>query len=377
MSKFLDETGVAELSSKLKTYVQNALPTKTSDLVNDSGFVDSVTGGSANGTISVNGSDVAVTGLGDRAYDSTSYLPVEGGTLTGNLSIDPNTTTGQGGVVGRTSNGIRVAAEALAMADAGAFLDLFGRNSSNSGRFSINANGKNGNKQLVGDANGTLTWDSKAIALAPNVLALTGGTMTGTILSSNTTTLGMSANNSYLRIMGGNSSQTGGNLVLRGTSYGNSAGGFDLIARGTVSVSFVGKSDGTLTWDGQPLQTSSDKRLKQDFADVPADVLEVWGKVKWKQFKYIADAERKGDSCRWHTGLVAQDVKEVGEDNNVDLLKYGILCHDVQEADDEHEAVDLWTIRYEEALAMEAIYQRKRADRLEARLEALEEILRV
>lgn len=44
--------------------------------------------GSANGTISVYGTDIAVKGLGSRAYDSTSYLPLTGGTLTGPIEID-------------------------------------------------------------------------------------------------------------------------------------------------------------------------------------------------------------------------------------------------------------------------------------------------
>lgn len=44
--------------------------------------------GSANGTISVYGTDIAVKGLGSRAYDSTSYLPLTGGTLIGNLIVN-------------------------------------------------------------------------------------------------------------------------------------------------------------------------------------------------------------------------------------------------------------------------------------------------
>ena len=44
--------------------------------------------GSTNGTISVYGTDIAVKGLGSRAYDSTSYLPLTGGTLTGNLIVN-------------------------------------------------------------------------------------------------------------------------------------------------------------------------------------------------------------------------------------------------------------------------------------------------
>ena len=45
-----------------------------------------VTTGSANGTIAVDGVDIAVKGLGARAFDSTSYLPLAGGTVTGTIT---------------------------------------------------------------------------------------------------------------------------------------------------------------------------------------------------------------------------------------------------------------------------------------------------
>lgn len=51
--------------------------------------VRSISTGSTNGTISVNTggttADVAVYGLGDRAFDSTAYLPLAGGTMTGQI----------------------------------------------------------------------------------------------------------------------------------------------------------------------------------------------------------------------------------------------------------------------------------------------------
>lgn len=185
------------------------------------------------------------------------------------------------------------------------------------------------------------------------------------------------------------------------------AGNFDFRAQNAEGNSkhLIGKPDGTFTWNGQPIQTSSDERLKTGFSTVPNDVLDAWGKVGWSQFKFKEDAERKGlENCRWHPGLVAQRVKAVFEEEGLDACAYGILCHD--EWDDEYEDVevvdvpetkdeegkivpavthtehklvreagDLWTIRYEEALAMEAAYQRRRADRLEARLDAIEKRL--
>lgn len=43
MQKFLDISGLARLWAKIKAYVASVLPTATSDLTNDSGFVDTAT----------------------------------------------------------------------------------------------------------------------------------------------------------------------------------------------------------------------------------------------------------------------------------------------------------------------------------------------
>ena len=237
--------------------------------------------------------------------------------------------------------------------------------------------------------------DEKMQYLANNYLPLSGGTMSGVINFSNNNAVlrnVYSDNSGQFGIQSTSDTSKGAYITLHGENYSDSglSGQFRINAANTTSgrKTLAGTPGGGLTWNGQPIQTSSDKRIKRDFSDVPAEILEAWGKVNWQQFKYIDDAERKGvNNCRWHTGLVAQDVKEVGEENNVDLLKYGILCHDIREAVEEEkdedgniiqeasEAVDLWTIRYEEALAMEAAYQRRRADRLEERIEALEKLL--
>ena len=156
-----------------------------------------------------------------------------------------------------------------------------------------------------------------------------------------------------------------GAALLLNYKYGfGVGGGFALEAHGIVGeqekeVEFNGLPNGTLTWNGQTIQTSSDKRLKTDFADIPDNVLDAWGKIDWQQFKFISDKEVKGDNCRFHVGLVAQDVKDVCEENNVDILKYGILCHDADK--------DQWTVRYIEALCMEVAYLRKEIAELKAK----------
>ena len=213
--------------------------------------------------------------------------------------------------------------------------------------------------------------DEKQKYIVDNFLPLSGGTMTGN-LSANKSEFwltNITTNDAgIIKLRTNNTSWKNGATFELHAMNSSGAGKFLLqTGDGTNTPSLEGNPNGTLTWGGQPIQTSSDKRLKQDFADVPADVLDAWSKVEWKQFKYKADAQKKCDSCRWHTGLVAQDVAEISED----LLRYGILCHDFREADENNDAVDLWTIRYEEALAMEVIYLRKEIAKLKEEIESL------
>lgn len=112
----------------------------------------------------------------------------------------------------------------------------------------------------------------------------------------------------------------------------------------------------------------SDERKKTSITPVPDDVLDAWEAVGWGQFQFLEAIEAKGDGARLHLGLIAQRVKSVFEACGLDACGYGILCYDAEQ--------DLWTVRYAEALAMEAVCQRRRADRLEARIAALEEAVR-
>ena len=167
-------------------------------------------------------------------------------------------------------------------------------------------------------------------------------------------------------------------INIFGINYSSSsyAGSVDLNARNSGGVKTLHAApDGTLTWNGQAIQTASDGRLKTSLSAVPDEVLDAWEDVGWGQFQFLDAVRRKGDAARLHLGLIAQHVKAVFEARGLDACEYGILCHEKREADGEEPAVDLWMVRYEEAQAMEAACQRRRADRLEARIIALEEKL--
>ena len=148
---------------------------------------------------------------------------------------------------------------------------------------------------------------------------------------------------------------------------------------------------------------TSDARAKQDVSAIPEAVLNAWGKVDWKQFRLKAAVTQKGEHARTHSGLIAQDIQAVFAADGLDAAHYGLFCHDVWEEQYEEERIkdadevldengrtvtpeqwhterrlatpagDLYSVRYEEALALEAAYQRDRADKAEARIAALEE----
>lgn len=143
---------------------------------------------------------------------------------------------------------------------------------------------------------------------------------------------------------------------------------------------------------------TSDERAKTGVTDPDEALMRAWGKVNFKVFQFKDALERKGADARLHVGVIAQQVIEAFASERLDATRYGLLCYDkwedryedieiidqVEVADEEgriitpqkthieHRLVtpagDRYGIRYEEALALEAAYQRWRMDKLEAAL---------
>lgn len=146
---------------------------------------------------------------------------------------------------------------------------------------------------------------------------------------------------------------------------------------------------------------SSDRRLKQNFESVPEAVFTAWGNVNFQVYKFKEAVAKKGEAtARKHVGLVAQDIIEAFEAQGLNAFDYGIVCHDswedqYQQVEVSHtpavldkqgnvvtpentvyenrkvkDAGDVYTVRYEEALALEAAYQRWKLGKIEAALAA-------
>ncbi|HEJ1056909.1 TPA: tail fiber domain-containing protein [Pseudomonas putida] len=132
---------------------------------------------------------------------------------------------------------------------------------------------------------------------------------------------------------------------------------------------------------------SSDRWMKDEIAPIPDDILDAWEDVEYSRYKFKADIARKAgtdEEARWHIGFIAQQIEEAFAAHGLDAFEYGLLCHDTWEAkpaelDEEgnvisagREAGSCYSVRYEEALAMESALLRRSQVRLEERLSVLE-----
>ena len=262
-------------------------------------------------------------------------------------------------------------------------------------------------------------------AYAENVLPLSGGTLTGALRSQST--LGFSFQNlekgtnpetaSYPgwmmtndkngytakdRICGvGGSVDTNGDVnygliaykyqadstAYEGVYLTNPLTGDPSFRAGSDNNTNLGRS--TRRWKQLYAATAtintSDERVKDNIESIPDAVLDAWGEVNWYQFQFKdAIAEKGATKARIHTGSIAQRIESVFTAHGLDANRYGLLCYDEWSAtpvgrdeqgniiEEAQPAGNRYSLRYEEALCMEAAYQRRRADRLEARIEALE-----
>lgn len=165
--------------------------------------------------------------------------------------------------------------------------------------------------------------------------------------------------------------------------------------------SVVSLGNGSFRWTQLYANTgavnTSDEREKTSVGNPDDSLMRAWSKVNFKVFQFKDAMEKKGADARLHVGVIAQQVIEAFKSEGLDASRYGLLCYDKWDDEyedvevvDEPEAVaedgtvtpakthvehrlvtpagDRYGIRYEEALALEAAYQRWRMDKLEAAL---------
>ena len=140
---------------------------------------------------------------------------------------------------------------------------------------------------------------------------------------------------------------------------------------------------------------TSDARLKNSVKNIDDKLLDAWGNIEPKQYKFNDATEKKGEKARYHTRYLAQDIQAECEKQGVNASDYGLFCYDEWEEQEEiskeietekdgkivkekhviqpkREKGNSYALRYEEALIVECKYLRRCIARLTARIEQLE-----
>jgi hypothetical protein len=141
-----------------------------------------------------------------------------------------------------------------------------------------------------------------------------------------------------------------GTALFPATATGLSDGGMDLGSAfwrwGTVFA-----VTGTIN--------TSDEREKQDIAVLDEAEKRVAQSLKGlvKKFRFKDAVSKKGDAARIHVGVVAQEVANAFQAENLNPMRYGIVCYDEWEAEIDEEGHEIrpagnrYGVRYEELLA--------------------------
>ena len=212
-----------------------------------------------------------------------------------------------------------------------------------------------------------------------------GAVMTGDFL-------GKTSTEGILTICGADYREHGGNVLLFGIENEYRPGAICIIPVDDASQERYMwiKPDGTWTWSGTAVQLVSDQRLKQQISNIDDKLLDAWEDVDLVQFKYNDAVDQKGDKARLHTGYVVQQIDNACKEHGVDVSAYGLYCHEeypeeteeveteqadgtkVKETKVIREASEHYSLRYTEVYAIECMYLRRCIARLTARIEELE-----
>ena len=244
----------------------------------------------------------------------------------------------------------------------------------------------------------------------------------GAVIAPNTT-IGCTNTTGYICITGGNNSNNGSSIQLNGKDLttnegyifitandGTQSNGFQIRPNGDTRLDncavFYPNTDNSTNIGSQPYRfkviyaatgtiNTSDSRLKNRIKDIDDKLLDAWGSIEPKQYKFNDATEKKGEKARYHTGYLAQDIQAECEKQGVNASEYGLFCYDEWEEQEEvseeietekdgkivkekrviqpkREKGNSYALRYEEALVVECKYLRRCIERLTARIEELE-----
>ena len=151
---------------------------------------------------------------------------------------------------------------------------------------------------------------------------------------------------------------------------------------------------------------TSDMRLKEN-VELPSEpLMRAWGKVRFVLFRFKDAVAKKGAEARVHVGCIAQEIEDAFKSEGLDARRYGLFCYDEWEDQyedveviDQHEIVgsdgstiqqemshtervlktpagNVYSLRYDECLALECAYQRWLGQKRDERIAELENAIR-
>jgi hypothetical protein len=232
----------------------------------------------------------------------TGYLPLAGGTLTGNLNVNGNLNVGLGGgdltiraTVGNDLGDLVWAdyagTEKHRLWDGST--GLLYRNNGGTGYLLIHA----GN------------YNSYA-------LPLSGGTITTSGSSASVTIQDTGTNGANIRLIGNGA--TTPNKFIRSFN-----GNLEIVNSGYTAVVLSVTDAGNLTANGN-VTAFSDERLKKDWAALPADFIKRLAAVKSGTYTRVDSGERQaGSSAQDWQALLPEVISEGADDNKTLALAYG------------------------------------------------------
>lgn len=194
-----------------------------------------------------------------------------------------------------------------------------------------------------------------------------------------------------LRFVAGNTSSKPTTLRLHHEINAETGAEYHAFYPETTNQVMLGRANGLWTdvFASTGSINTSDVREKTSIITPNESLMKAWGKVNFKTFQFIDAVEKKGsEEARVHFGVIAQQVQEAFASEGLDASKYALFCYD--KWDDEYEDVEIvdieatydedgkeltpqishtekklvipagdrYGIRYSEALALEAAYQR-------------------
>ena len=195
----------------------------------------------------------------------SAYLPLSGGTMSGILGF-----TNDGVNVRKNKDNSNLVISG-GVDTSSSTLKLNGKNSSDKG-FVLSANDGSSKVDLQGSTSGGLTWGGKnVVRTINNTTANESGnvnidvgvkTVNGLTPDSagdvTVSTIKANGSDSFSQVRGGASVSDGARLNVFGKDYAENPGDFALIANdGSNSKSLIGKPNGDLSWDGNPIVTCS------------------------------------------------------------------------------------------------------------------------